>query len=254
MSNTPPFFKIDPIPVLEDNIIWVWSIGKHAVVIDPAISSPVQEWLDANELDLIAELQTHHHSDHIGGTQDLLEIWPEASVVASKSDLHRIPFQTISVKGADKINLLGQSIDILKVDGHTKNHIAYYIPPCSKYKTNPILFCGDTLFGAGCGRLFEGSPEEMYNSLKLINSLPAETEIYCAHEYTKDNLLWAMHISPEDDLIKARLLKTEATLKAKRITLPTTLAEERNTNLFIKAKTAKELAKLRKDKDNWVKG
>mgnify|MGYP001186674607 CR=1 FL=1 len=244
-------FKINPIRVLEDNIIWVWSIGKLAIVIDPAVTSPVEEWLKANDLKLIAIFQTHHHLDHIGGTQGLIKIWPKASVVASGEDFDRIPFQTISVNDGDQIKFMGQSVRILKVNGHTKNHIAFYIPANSKYKTNPILFCGDTLFGAGCGRLFEGSPEDMYDSLKRINLLPAETKIYCAHEYTRSNLRWALHLYPKDLSLKSRLLDVEDKIKRGSITLPSTLKEERKTNLFIKAKNPKELSILRINKDNW---
>ena len=180
-------YSIHGIPVLKDNIIWILVKGTEAVVIDPAIAEPVEIWLKNQNLQLIAVLQTHHHDDHIGGTKSLIKQLPGATVIASGADRNRIPFQTLSVTGGDDLNLMGLSMKVLDVAGHTNTHLAYYIPP----KTDSVddskeasLFCGDTLFGGGCGRLFEGTPEKMYKSLRLLNELPENTKVYCAHEYT----------------------------------------------------------------------
>ncbi|WP_269622579.1 hydroxyacylglutathione hydrolase [Prochlorococcus marinus] len=244
-------FIIHPIPVLKDNIIWIWVKGDKAVVVDPAISKPVIEWLNNRNLKLISVLQTHHHDDHIGGTQELLKTWPKSSVIAAKADIGRIPFQTQSVIDNETVHLLEQEIKVIEVPGHTRYHICYYLPGSLDLKINPVLFCGDTLFSGGCGRLFEGSALDMFNSLRKIKNLPEYTKIYCAHEYTKANLEWAVQIKPEDIFIKKRL-KEVCKLRSKGlITLPTNLSIERKTNLFIRAKTSKELGELRSHKDNW---
>ena len=239
------------LPVLQDNITWIWSLGKEAVVIDPAIAAPVEIWLKNHDLNLIAVLQTHHHSDHIGGTKGLLKLWPKAEVIAAKKDILRIPFQTISVTDGDQITLMNSSLQVIEVPGHTKEHIAFFLPTGSQRSEEAALFCGDTLFGAGCGRLFEGSPEEMYLSLKRLSSLPKETKIYCAHEYTEANLLWATGINPSDKAIKDRLTKVREVRLNGELTLPSNMAIEISTNLFLRAKDSEELSKLRKHKDHW---
>lgn len=241
-------YEIHGLPVLQDNIIWIWVEDDQAVVIDPAISEPVLTWLKAKGLNLVSVLQTHHHQDHIGGTESLLKQWPSASVIACKADLHRIPFQTISVKDGDEYFLMGSTLKVVEVVGHTSAHVAYYL---SEKSNTPALFCGDTLFGAGCGRLFEGTAENMYNSLQRLNLFPTNTNIYCAHEYTESNLRWAASLQPEDLLIKQRLEKVIKNRQEGLLSLPSSLQEERETNLFIRAKSLEEFATLRKDKDNW---
>ena len=242
-------FIIHPIPVLKDNIIWIWVKDDEAVVIDPAISQPVISWLKNNGVNLNCILQTHHHEDHIGGTKELIKKWPNAKVIASKKELNRIPFQTYSVDNNDTFYLLDSEINVIEVHGHTNNHIAFYISKEStKYN---ILFPGDTLFGAGCGRLLGGTPKEMFDSLNNIKTLPDNTRIYCAHEYTEANLQWAQSIYPRDSSIRERL-KDVSNKRAKGLlTIPSKLSEERKSNLFIRAKTSKEFSELRFHKDNW---
>ncbi len=251
MSITNNKWSIYGIPVLEDNIIWIWFRENEAVVIDPSNTRPVIEWLEAKHLKLIGILQTHHHLDHIGGTKGLLEYWPQANVYASKADLTRIPFQTISVKEKDEFELLGGQIKVLEVPGHTKTHLAFYVPQTKEEESTPLLFCGDTLFAAGCGRLFEGTASEMYKAIQRLKCLPDETEVYCAHEYTEANLRWANSIHPENLAIKNRLQKV-IKLRANGLsTLPTTISEEKETNLFIRSKNLDEFTYLRNHKDNW---
>tara|TARA_B100000579_G_C22666352_1_gene773428 strand:+ start:150 stop:905 length:756 start_codon:yes stop_codon:yes gene_type:complete len=242
-------FTIHPITVLQDNIVWIWVHKGNAVVVDPSISDPVKEWLSNKNLLLTAILQTHHHDDHIGGTQELIKKWPEAKVIASKKELKRIPFQTFSVKNNDVFYLLDSKIKVIEVHGHTNNHIAFYIS--NKNVKYNILFPGDTLFGGGCGRLLEGTPSQMFESLRKLNSLPKNTKIYSAHEYTENNLKWALSLKPNDISIIKRLQLVQDKRKNSLPSLPSTLSEERKTNLFLKARDIEELTNLRRHKDNW---
>ncbi len=242
-------FTIYPITVLQDNIVWVWVHNCNAVVVDPSISGPVENWLLKKDLSLKAILQTHHHDDHIGGTQKLINRWPDAKVVASRKELKRIPFQTFSVGHNDIFNLMDSEIKVIEVHGHTNNHIAFYISN-ENLKYN-ILFPGDTLFGGGCGRLLEGTPAQMFESLCKLNSLPENTKIYSAHEYTEDNLKWALSLEPENISIIKRLKLVQNKREMGVPSLPSTISEERKTNLFLRAENIEDFAILRKHKDNW---
>ena len=242
-------FTIYPIPVLQDNIVWVWVHNCNAVVVDPSISGPVEKWLLEKNLSLKAILQTHHHDDHIGGTQKLINTWPEAKVVASKKELKRIPFPTFSVGDNDIFNLMDGEIKVIEVHGHTNNHLAFYISK-ENAKCN-ILFPGDTIFGGGCGRLLEGSPVQMFESLYKLNSLPENTKLYSAHEYTENNLKWALSLRSKDVSIIERLKIVQNKRHNGLPSLPSTISEERKTNLFLRAKNVEEFTMLRRHKDNW---
>ena len=242
-------FTIYPIPVLQDNIVWVWVHNCNAVVIDPSISVPVEKSLLEKNLSLKAILQTHHHDDHIGGTQKLIKRWPKAKVIASKKELKRIPFQTFSVNNNDIFHLMDSEVKVIEVNGHTNNHIAFYVS--KKNSKCNILFPGDTLFGGGCGRLLEGTASQMFESLNKLNSLPEDTKIYSAHEYTENNLKWALSIMSNDFFILERLKVVQSKRKNGIPSLPSTILEERKTNLFLRAKNVEELSMLRKHKDNW---
>ena len=242
-------FTILPITVLQDNIVWVWVHNCNAVVVDPSVSSPVEKWLLEKGLSLKAILQTHHHDDHIGGTQKLINTWPDAKVVASKKELKRIPFQTFSVGDNDIFNLMDGEIKVIEVHGHTNNHLAFYISK-ENAKCN-ILFPGDTIFGGGCGRLLEGTPLQMFESLYKLNSLPEDTKIYSAHEYTENNLKWALTLDPKNISIIERLKLVQSKRQKGMTSLPSTLSEERKTNLFLRAKNVEEFTMLRSHKDSW---
>ena len=242
-------FIVYPITVLQDNIVWVWVHNCNAVVIDPSISSPVEKWLFKKKLSLEAILQTHHHEDHIGGTKELIKRWPNAKIIASKKEMKRIPFQTYSVDNNDIFNLMDSKVKVIEVNGHTNNHIAFYISKDNE--KNNILFPGDTLFGGGCGRLLEGTPSQMFESLNKLNSLPENTKIYSAHEYTENNLKWALSINPNDISIVKRLKSVQKKRKNGLPSLPSTISEERKTNLFLRAQNVEEFTKLRMHKDSW---
>jgi len=237
------------LPVLSDNYVMVLHDDHQAVVVDPAVAAPVAAWLDAWQLELVAVLQTHHHSDHIGGTVELLRRWPNARVYAAAADLQRIPFQSDSVGDGDQFTLLGRSVEVLAVPGHTRAHLAYYLPGGSG--CHPELFCGDTLFGGGCGRLFEGTPAQMHDSLQRLAALPADTRVWCAHEYTETNLRWAHSCLPEDRPIVERLAAVAQQRAAGRPTVPSSIGLERATNLFVRSSSVAELADLRASRNHW---
>ena len=239
--------NIKGLRVLSDNIIWLWEKDKSVVVVDPSLHEPVANYIDKNNLHLEAILQTHHHSDHIGGTKYLLERWPNVKVIASSKEKKRIPLQNISVEDGETLNILGEEVKIIEVLGHTSSHIAFFLNG-----KNPVLFIGDTLFSGGCGRIFEGTYKQMYSSIERIKSLPRNTLIYCAHEYTKANLLWALNLKPEDQEIKNKLLQVEEKISLNKLTIPFLLDEEMKINLFLRAKNLEEFKFLRANKDLWV--
>ena len=239
--------NIKGLRVLRDNIIWLWEKDKSVVVIDPSVHEPVINYINENDLHLKAILQTHHHSDHIGGTKSLIERWPSVKVVASCKEKKRIPFQNISVDDGQILDVLGSKVEIIEVLGHTNSHIAFFVNGI-----NPVLFIGDTLFSGGCGRIFEGTYQQMYSSLARIKSLPKNTLIYCAHEYTRANILWALNLKPRDQDIKNKLSEVEKKLSLNELTIPFLLDEEMKINLFLRAKNLEEFTFLRANKDLWV--
>jgi hydroxyacylglutathione hydrolase len=232
------------IPVLHDNYVFVLERAGQAAVVDPAVAGPVAAALQARDLDLVAILQTHHHADHIGGTAALRRLSPGAAVIGPACEADRIP-QTRGVVDGERFELLGETVEVLAVPGHTRGHIAFHLPRSGH------LFCGDSLFGGGCGRLFEGTPEQMFHSLQRLAALPPETRVWCAHEYTEANLRWAADQVPGDGAVAARL-KAAIALRADGLpTIPSTIGSERATNLFLRAQTPSELARLRRSKDLW---
>lgn len=245
LPQGPAAARIELIPVLSDNYVFVLHNGARAVVVDPAVAEPVADWLRCRGLQLVAVLHTHHHSDHIGGTAGLLREWPQAEVIAAADDRARIPLQTRGVSDGDRFDLLGLQVQVLAVPGHTRAHIAFHLSESGD------LFCGDTLFAAGCGRLFEGTPEQMHASLQRLAALPGHTRVWCAHEYTATNLRWAAAQRPDDPAIAARL---EAVLSARaegRPTIPSSIGLERETNLFMRAPDAGALGELRESRNHW---
>jgi hydroxyacylglutathione hydrolase len=216
-------FEILPIPAFKDNYIWLLVSDGRAAVVDPGDAAPVIAGLEALHLQLETILITHHHDDHQGGVEELVARWqPRVFGPAEES----ITGCTDPLSGGETIDVLGQDVDVLTVGGHTRGHLAYYVPGA--------VFCGDTLFGAGCGRLFEGTPAQMHASLARLAALPDDTLVYCAHEYTEANLRFAVAVEPENAALRARIERVAALRAAGRSSVPSTLGEEKATNPFLR--------------------
>jgi hydroxyacylglutathione hydrolase len=216
-------FEIVLIPAFKDNYIWLLVRDGRAAVVDPGDAAPVRERLAAANLCLESILITHHHADHQGGVAELVRDWqPRVFGPAEES----ITGCTDPLCGGEEIVILGQKIAVLAVGGHTRGHLAYHAPGA--------VFCGDTLFGAGCGRLFEGTPAQMSASLGRLAALPDDTLVYCAHEYTEANLRFAVLVEPENMALQARCVRVGATRDADRPSVPSTLREEKETNPFLR--------------------
>ena len=216
-------FEILLIPAFKDNYIWLLVRDGRAAVVDPGDPLPVTERLEALGLRLETILITHHHADHQGGVAALVDRW-QAEVFGPGNE--SITGCNQPLLGGELITVLDQSVSVLPVPGHTLGHLAYYVPGA--------LFCGDTLFGAGCGRLLEGTPAQMSASLSRIAELPEDTKIYCAHEYTEANLRFALAVEPENSALLDRELRVAALRSAGLPSIPSTLAEEKASNPFLR--------------------
>jgi len=216
-----------PVPAFADNYIWLLHDGRDALAVDPGEAAPLRQALQALGLNLAAILVTHHHGDHVGGLAALRAGGFEGPVIGPAGEA--IEGLTQTVAEGERLQCLGQDIQVLDVPGHTAGHIAFVVA-CEP----PILFCGDTLFGAGCGRLFEGTPAQMQASLSKLLALPPQTRVCCAHEYTLSNLRFAQAVEPDNPALAARLQADQAARSASRPTLPSTLALEAATNPFLR--------------------
>lgn len=186
--------EVHRVHAFQDNYLWVVinrGVGA-AFVVDPGDAEPVIACLEEQQVSLTAILATHHHPDHIGGVNILVDRY-RCPVYGPDSD--NIPQVTCKLGEGDSIEIAGLKLEVMEVPGHTLDHIAYY---CAHMNDTPALFCGDTLFAGGCGRLFEGTPEQMLGSLAKLSSLPPKTKVYCAHEYTQANLRFAAAVEPEN--------------------------------------------------------
>jgi hydroxyacylglutathione hydrolase len=233
-------------PVLKDNYIYIIHNDKtkQTVVIDPSISAPVLQILaDKNwQLDFI--INTHHHWDHTDGNVEIKSV-TGAKVIGYKGDAHRIPSIDIEVVDGQIIDICGQQSEVMFIPGHTLGHIAYYI------KESGVVFCGDTLFSLGCGRLFEGTAEQMFTSLQKLVALPEDTKVYCAHEYTQSNGKFALIIDPNNSDLQERVEEVRVLRENDKPTIPSTIGLELKTNPFLRAKTVEEFARVRRLKDSF---
>ena len=219
-------FEVYPIPAFRDNYIWLIRLGNHAAVVDPGDALPVLSYLESENLELDAILVTHHHDDHIGGIPALLGAFPDLPVYAPSKETYG--FRHIPVSEGDRVNLesLQLHLSVLETPGHTLGHVVYY--------GANSLFCGDTLFSCGCGRLFEGSYEQLHDSLQRLASLPPDTRVYCTHEYTLHNIRFARKLDPNNKQLADLEIKSEKLMALNKPTLPSTLELEKAVNPFLR--------------------
>lgn len=227
--------EIKRLPALSDNYIFLLfdPQKKIAAVVDPAEAQPVLNCLNRLNAELVAIFNTHHHSDHVGGNHSLIQHYPNLCVYASEEDRGRIPGQKFFLKEGDQVEFSDRKGEIYFIPGHTRGHIAYYFPPKNSENTGE-LFCGDTLFAGGCGRLFEGTPEQMVNSLSKLRALPDQTRVWCAHEYTLSNLKFAVTVDPHNLALEKRYKEVEQLRQNNEPTIPSILAIEKQTNPFLR--------------------
>ena len=237
--------KLEALPAFSDNYIWMLHDGQQAVVVDPGDAAPVLQALDAQGLRLAAILVTHHHLDHVGGLDGLR---PRLTGPVYGPARETIPSPFVPLDDGAHITVLGLDFEVIDVPGHTVGHIAYFhaaaalSPPHQSDEVRPILFCGDTLFSAGCGRLFEGTPAQMHHSLSRLAALPGSTRVCCAHEYTESNLRFAAAVEPDNAQIGAAIAHCRG-LRAQGLpTLPSTIAHELAINPFMRCDSVAVIA------------
>jgi len=218
--------SVEPIKAFTDNYIWLVSTNEGSIVIDPGESENIQKLIDNKIIDLKGILITHHHYDHTNGLSDLVKK-NKLEVFGPVNDIDGIDYR---LNDKDKISIIGIDFDIISIPGHTLDHIGFY----SANANNPILFCGDTLFAGGCGRIFEGTYEQMFNSLKKITKLPTNTNIYCGHEYTLSNLKFALKADDANKELIQEFKKVENKINLNTPSLPTRLDKELEVNPFLR--------------------
>jgi hydroxyacylglutathione hydrolase len=227
--------QIFRLSALSDNYIFLlYEADLHiAAVVDPAEAAPVMQCLHRLDAKLVAIFNTHHHGDHVGGNLRLLQEFPQAVVYGGVEDRGRIPQQQVFLKEGDRVSFADRTAEVLFVPGHTRAHIAYYFPPIRAGEPGE-LFCGDTLFAGGCGRLFEGTPSQMVNSLSKIRALPDSTHVWCAHEYTLKNLQFASTVDAQNLDLQDRLAAVQTLRQQSEATIPSLLGDEKRTNPFLR--------------------
>ncbi len=214
--------------------------GHHAIVVDPGDAAPVFDALEAGKLQLAAILVTHHHADHTGGVAEL-HAATGAKVFGPARE--RIPEPFVPLAQYDHAEALGLRFEVLDIPGHTAGHIAFFLP--ADGDEPPLLFCGDTLFSAGCGKLFEGTPAQMLASLDVLAALPGDTRVCCGHEYTLSNLRFARSVEPGNADLTPYTARCEARRALGQPTLPSQLADERRINPFLRSREASVLHAVR---------
>jgi len=237
--------EIVAVPVLTDNYVWLIHNAEsgETAAVDPSAADPVLEAAASRGWQLTQILNTHWHPDHTGGNQGIQAA--TGSTIVAPAEAERVSKVDRIVGEGDRVNVAGREAVVWEIPAHTAGHIAYY------FEDERMIFVGDTMFAMGCGRLFEGTAQQMYQNLRRIAALPKDVRIYCGHEYTLANARFAAHAEPGNDAIADRLAAVSALRDAGDITLPTTVAAELVTNPFVRAPNVEEFARLRRDKDSF---
>jgi hydroxyacylglutathione hydrolase len=237
------------LPAFTDNYFWIIesdAAPKQVAVVDPGDAAPVIAWLEANDCELHTILLTHHHADHVGGALELKD-WAlgrgkPLRMLGPEQDASKIGFAYERLIDGQRLSILGVEAQVLHIPGHTLGHIAYY------FESEQRLFCGDTLFAMGCGRVFEGTHDQMWQSLSRLNALPDRTLVYCAHEYTASNCKFAMAEEPTNEKVIERTARVATSRAAGEATVPFFLGEDKVSNPFLRA-SREQFAALRQRKD-----
>lgn len=234
------------IAVLSDNYVWLVRETESAMVtvVDPAVAEPVLARAEQLGWSISQIWNTHWHPDHTGGNA-AIKAATGCTIFGPAAEAERIPTIDVHVRGGDTVSLGSCTAKIIDVPAHTAGHIAYHVAD------DRMIFVGDTLFAMGCGRLFEGTAEQMFDNMQRLAGLPEDTLVYCAHEYTMSNGRYALVAEPDNDRIVARMAEVEALRAADEATVPTTIGRERETNPFMRANTVAELAARRQAKDSF---
>ena len=238
--------EVEIISCLKDNYSYlVIDKGNNsACIVDPSESEPIIKIIEKKKVNLKFILNTHHHYDHVGGNEILKKKFG-AKIIAFKDDKNRIPFVDILLEDNEIWKNLNFEFKVFHIPGHTSGHICFYF-----YKDN-IVFSGDTLFSLGCGRIFEGTYEQMYYSLNKFKELPKETKVYCGHEYTLQNSVFCATYDKNNDELNKKILEIKSKRDRNLPTIPSTIGEELACNIFLRAKNLKDFSKLRDLKDNF---
>ena len=237
--------KVSAVPVLSDNYVWLITdpdTGETAAV-DPSVTEPVLEAVATEGLRLTQILNTHWHPDHTGGNQGIKAA--TGAPITAPAEARKVSSVDRIVSEGDRVTVSGAEAIVWDIPAHTAGHVAYY------FEDEGMIFVGDTMFAMGCGRLFEGTAEQMYSNMQRIAALPDDVRIYCGHEYTLANARFALHAEPENQDVARRLEQVSAMRERGEVTLPTTVAEERATNPFVRASDVEEFARLRSEKDSF---
>ena len=238
--------EVEIISCLKDNYSYliIDKGNNSACIVDPSESEPIIEIIEKKKVNLKFILNTHHHYDHVGGNEILKKKFG-AKIIAFKDDKNRIPFVDILLEDNEIWKNLNFEFKVFHIPGHTSGHICFYF-----YKDN-IVFSGDTLFSLGCGRIFEGTYEQMYYSLNKFKELPKETKVYCGHEYTLQNSVFCATYDKNNDELNKKILEVKSKRDRNLPTIPSTIGEELACNIFLRAKNLKDFSKLRDLKDNF---
>ena len=238
--------KIEIIPCLKDNYSYLLIDEKEkiACVVDPSESKPIIEYLENHKINLKFILNTHHHHDHVGGNKELKNKY-NSNIIGFKGDKDRIPEIDILVGDQDTWKNGNFEAKIFHIPGHTSGHICFY------FYNNKSVFTGDTLFSLGCGRIFEGTYSEMYESLEKIKKLPEDTKIFCGHEYTLNNSRFCIEYDKKNENLRNKIINIKKKLKEGLPTIPSTIKDELECNIFLRSENVKTFSKLRDLKDNF---